>query len=159
MQGASGAGAATNSSPGAGSVPHTGNSIGIAGRGGVNNSGTLLVYTVLRKDEASSHHLQPPCMLTCGVQMGSQGASSTLVGKPHTTWECCRLAQLCHAGRSWQTLPALATSGSRELTGYTALLVPRTHSSLCPAARKEKPLGASCALHQPSSQSLKQKRM
>lgn len=49
-----------------------GNSIGTAGRGGVNNSGTPLVYTALRKDEASSHCLQPLHTLTCGVRMGSQ---------------------------------------------------------------------------------------
>lgn len=59
-QGAPGAGAAMNSSAGAGRVPRHGNSIGTAGRGAVNNSGAPLAHTMPRKDEACSHRLQPP---------------------------------------------------------------------------------------------------
>lgn len=58
-QGAPGAGAAMNSSAGAGRVPRHGNSIGTAGRVGVNNSGAPLAHTMPRKDEACSHRLGP----------------------------------------------------------------------------------------------------
>lgn len=63
-----GPGAAMNSSPGSGRVPrHTGNSIGTAGRGGVNNSGTPLAYTTSRKDEASLHRSSAaPCAYVWG---------------------------------------------------------------------------------------------
>ena len=69
--------------------PDTRNSIGTAGQGGVNNSGALLAYTASRKDEASSHRLQPPRALTFGVKNGKPvrerhrgGRALCCLGKP-----------------------------------------------------------------------------
>lgn len=137
--------------------PDTENSIGTAGRGGVNNSGTPLAYN--RSEERRSSLASPLATPRAyiGVKTGRRGVSTMWVGKPHTARESHRLTEPCHAGRSWRALPALATSGSGAPTCYTAPLVPLAHSSLCPAG-KEKPPGGSCALHQPGSQSLKQKR-
>lgn len=133
-------------------APTWGNSIGRAGRGGVNNSGTPLAYTALRKDEASLHRHQPPHALAFGVKMGSRG---TITRKPSAAWESHQLAKPCHPGRSQRALPALATSGSGAPTGYTAPLVPLAHSSLCPAGKEKPPGGGSCALHQPGFPKLK----
>lgn len=151
-QGAPGAGAAMNSSAGAGRVPRHGNSIGTAGRGAVNNSGAPLAHTMPRKDEACSHRLEPP---RPGSGQKAVREWHPAGGAPRSR-ESRRLGEPCHAGSS----PACPRHQRERSAGtlHSTACSPRTHSSLCPAG-KEKPPAASCALHQPGSQSLKQKRL
>lgn len=133
-QGAPEAGAAMNSSAGAGRVPRHGNSIGTAGRGGVNNSGASLAHTMPRKDEACPHRLQPLCALPSGVRTEggarrAPGWTSPFVPGRDAGW--ASRATLAAAR------PALATSGSGAPTHYPAQLVPLAHTAPCvPPGRK-----------------------